>query len=339
MMLILAIESSCDETAAAVVEDGRRALSSVVASQNDLHGHFGGVVPELASRRHLEMIVPVVDEALARAGVGLKEITGLAVTQGPGLVGALVVGFSFAKALAMARGLPLVGVDHLHAHLLAVFLEAAPSFPFVALVVSGGHTNLYLVDDFLTYRLLGQTRDDAAGEAFDKVAKLLELGYPGGPIISQIAQKGNPQAIPLPRARVKGAPLDFSFSGLKTAVVHYVRRVKAQGEPLPLADLCASFETAVVEMLVERTLLAVEQTGVKTVVLAGGVAANPRLRKTLKAAGRERGLEVFTPSPALCTDNAAMVGVAGYHLHKAGRLLDLEADVYARAKTLRHVSG
>ena len=338
-MLILAIESSCDETAAAVVEDGRRALSSVVASQNDLHGHFGGVVPELASRRHLEMIVPVVDEALARAGVGLKEITGLAVTQGPGLVGALVVGFSFAKALAMARGLPLVGVDHLHAHLLAVFLEATPSFPFVALVVSGGHTNLYLVDDFLTYRLLGQTRDDAAGEAFDKVAKLLELGYPGGPIISQIAQKGNPQAIPLPRARVKGAPLDFSFSGLKTAVVHYVRRVKAQGEPLPLADLCASFETAVVEMLVERTLLAVEQTGVKTVVLAGGVAANPRLRKTLKAAGRERGLEVFTPSPALCTDNAAMVGVAGYHLHKAGRLLDLEADVYARAKTLRHVSG
>ena len=338
-MLILAIESSCDETAAAVVEDGRRALSSVVASQNDLHGHFGGVVPELASRRHLEMIVPVVDEALARAGVGLKEITGLAVTQGPGLVGALVVGFSFAKALAMARGLPLVGVDHLHAHLLAVFLEAAPSFPFVALVVSGGHTNLYLVDDFLTYRLLGQTRDDAAGEAFDKVAKLLELGYPGGPIISQIAQKGNPQAIPLPRARVKGAPLDFSFSGLKTAVVHYVRRVKAQGEPLPLADLCASFEAAVVEMLVERTLLAVEQTGVKTVVLAGGVAANPRLRKTLKAAGIKRGLEVFTPSPALCTDNAAMVGVAGYHLHKAGRLLDLEADVYARAKTLRHVSG
>ncbi|WP_456432203.1 tRNA (adenosine(37)-N6)-threonylcarbamoyltransferase complex transferase subunit TsaD [Thermosulfuriphilus sp.] len=336
-MLILAIESSCDETAAAVVEDGRRALSSVVASQTDLHGPFGGVVPELASRRHLEMIVPVVTEALKEASVSISDLDALAVTQGPGLVGALVVGLSFAKAAAMAANLPLVGVDHLHAHLLAIFLEGSPTFPFVALVVSGGHTSLYFVENFLIYRLIGQTRDDAAGEAFDKVAKLLGLGYPGGPVISSRAQGGNPEAIPFPRARVNGAPFDFSFSGLKTAVVQYVREKQTSGQPLAIDDICASFEAAVVDVLVERAILAAKKTGVKTIVLAGGVAANPRLRTSLKEAGQREALAVFIPGPHLCTDNAAMVGVAGYYLLKAGHLLDFEADVYARSQVPRYV--
>jgi N6-L-threonylcarbamoyladenine synthase len=331
-MLILGIETSCDETAAAVVADGRTVLSSVVATQFELHAQYGGVVPELAARRHLENILPVIQGALDQAGVTLQDLDGLAVTQGPGLIGALVIGMAAAKALAFTLQKPLVGVHHLQAHILAAFLTATPpEFPFVALVVSGGHTNLYRVDDFKEMTLLGRSRDDAAGEAFDKVAKLMALGYPGGVQIEALAAAGNPEAYRLPRPRIQAEPLTFSFSGLKTAVWH---QLKQHPEILTDAgashDLAAGFQAAVVDSLTSRAWLALTQEGCSRLVVCGGVAANGRLRQILQEHARSAGLELFLPSPALCTDNAAMVAALGYRRLMAGERLDLNGDVFSR---------
>ncbi|ADW17155.1 O-sialoglycoprotein endopeptidase [Desulfobulbus propionicus DSM 2032] len=331
-MLILAIESSCDDTAAAVVQPENRVLSSIISSQNEIHARFGGIVPELASRRHIEMIQPVVDEALHQAGVDLTDIDLIATTQGPGLVGSLLVGFTFAKGLALVRGLPCVGVDHMAAHLLSCLLEERqPAFPYTALIVSGGNTSLFAVEDPLSFTRLGCTRDDAAGEAFDKVAKLLGLGYPGGPVISRLAADGDPTAIAFPRARLGEHSLDFSFSGLKTSVASQVDSLRRNGAPLPIPDICASFQEAVVDVLVDKTLAAAERTGHQRIVIGGGVAANPRLRNALAQRCDAHGLELFMPSPVYCTDNAAMVAVAGYYRFLGGHLLDADADAYSRS--------
>jgi N6-L-threonylcarbamoyladenine synthase len=325
MDLILGVETSCDETAAAVVEDGGRILSSVVASQVEVHAPYGGIVPELASRRHLEMILPVLTRALQDAGVGLADLTAVAVTAGPGLVGSLLVGVSAAKALAYCRRLPLVAVNHLEGHIAAARLEWPQIVhPFVALVVSGGHTHLYHVPAECQYRLLGRTRDDAAGEAFDKVAKLLNLGYPGGPLIEREAARGNPRAIPFPRAVCSDGSLDFSFSGLKTAVVHHLkgygptgRAGEAPGDA-EVRDICASFQEAAVDMLVERLMRAAREVGVGRLVVAGGVACNGALRRALKAEAEAEGFELYLPAPALCTDNAAMIAAAGAVRYRRG---------------------
>jgi len=331
-MLVLGIETSCDETAAAVVANGRRVLSSVVATQFELHAQYGGVVPELAARRHLESILPVIQGALDQAGVSGKEIDGLAVTQGPGLIGALVIGMAVGKALALAWNRPLVGVHHLQAHILAAFLtENPPAFPLVALVVSGGHTNLYLVHDLRRMDLLGRSRDDAAGEAFDKVAKLLHLGYPGGVIIERLAAQGNPGTFPLPRPRIPEEPLTFSFSGLKTAVAHQIKNHPETLTNLSVqADLAAGFQEAVVDCLVSRAFLALEETRSQRLVVCGGVAANGRLRRALQEKAAASGIGLFLPPLALCTDNAAMVAAAGYHRLQAGERLALDADVFSR---------
>ncbi|MCL4500279.1 MAG: tRNA (adenosine(37)-N6)-threonylcarbamoyltransferase complex transferase subunit TsaD [Deltaproteobacteria bacterium] len=331
-MLILGIETSCDETAAAVVEDGRRILSSVVATQFEAHAAYGGVVPEIAARRHLENILPVIQGALDQAAVTLKNLDGLAVTQGPGLIGALVIGMAAAKTLAFTHKLPLAGVHHLQAHILAAFLGIEPpAFPFVALVVSGGHTNLYRVTSFLEMKLLGRSRDDAAGEAFDKVAKLMQLGYPGGVKIEALAAHGNPEAIALPRPRIPEEPLTFSFSGLKTAVaLHIKNHPEMLIDPSAQSDLAASFQEAVVDSLVSRAWLALSQTGCERLVVCGGVAANGHLRKVLQERAAASGTGLFLPLLHLCGDNAAMVAAAGYHLLRAGNRLDLDADVFSR---------
>lgn len=331
-MLILGIETSCDETAAAVVEDGRRVLSSVVATQFELHAQYGGVVPELAARRHLENILPVIQGALDQAGVTLKDLDGLAVTQGPGLIGALVIGMAVAKVLSYSLNKPLAGVHHLQAHILAAFLTAnPPEFPFVALVVSGGHTNLYQVTSFLDMALLGRSRDDAAGEAFDKVAKLLRLGYPGGVQIEALAAAGNPAAFHLPRPRIVEEPLTFSFSGLKTAVAFQLKKTpEILAAAAARADLAASFQEAVVDSLTSRAWLALEQTHGHRLVVCGGVAANSRLRQALRNLAQRDGTELFLPPIPLCGDNAAMVAALGYHRLQAGEQLDLAADVFSR---------
>lgn len=328
-MLVLAIESSCDETAAAVVRDGRRVLSNVIASQVDVHAKYGGVVPELASRKHLEAISIVVDEALTKAGVTLDDIEGLTVTRGPGLVGALLVGLSLAKAVAFARDLPLVGVHHIEGHILAPLLEHPVAFPYLALAVSGGHTHLYRVDGVGCYRTLGRTLDDAAGEAFDKVGKLLGLGYPGGVQIDRLAARGNPRAIDFPRPLLHKHHLDFSFSGIKTSVLNYV---KGQVEPLneaALRDLAASFQAAVVEVLVKKTLQAAEEESLERIVVAGGVACNSGLRREMSALSASRGKRIFFPSPLLCADNAAMLAVAGDFYLEAGRREPLDLNALA----------
>ena len=331
-MLILAIESSCDDTAAAVLEPDDRLLSSVISSQNEIHARFGGIVPELASRRHIEMIQPVVDQALALAGVQLTDIDLITATQGPGLVGSLLVGFTFAKALALVRGIPCVGVDHMAGHLLSCLLEAdKPEFPYTSLIVSGGNTSLYAVQDPVTYTRLGRSRDDAAGEAFDKVAKLLDLGYPGGPVISKLALEGNPAAIAFPRAWLGEDSLDFSFSGLKTSVVNHVNTQRRTNLPFALADICASFQEAVVSVLVKKTLAAAAQTGHTRIVLGGGVAANTRLRTVMQQHCAEKGLQLFMPSPVFCTDNAAMIAVAGYHQFLRGDRVNPDTDAYSRS--------
>ncbi len=313
-MKVLGIETSCDETAASVVEDGRRVLSDVVSTQIDIHRRWGGVVPELASRNHVVQLMPVVDEALSRAGVTPGELDGLAVTSGPGLVGALLVGVQAAKALALAWGKPLVRVNHLEGHLVAAFLAGEPpEFPYLGLVVSGGHTSLYLAEGFGRYRLLGQTRDDAAGEAFDKGAKLLGLPYPGGVAIDRLAREGDPRALRFPKAIVKGGPLEFSFSGLKTALLHHVRR-HGVPEGRALADLCASYQEAIVSALVQKLFRAARTLQLDRVVISGGVAANSRLRAAVaERAAEYEGMKVLVPAVRLCTDNAAMIAVAGTH--------------------------
>jgi N6-L-threonylcarbamoyladenine synthase len=328
-MRVLAIETSCDETAAAVVEDGRRVLSDVVATQIEIHRRWGGVVPELASRNHVVQVMPVVDEALGRAGVGPEGIDAIAVTSGPGLVGALLVGVQAAKALALAWGKPLVPVNHLEGHLVAAFLsEPPPVFPYLGLVVSGGHTSLYAARGFGDYRLLGHTRDDAAGEAFDKGAKLLGLPYPGGVAIDRLAKEGDPAAIRFPKAIVKGADLDFSFSGLKTALLHHVKK-RGVGEGSGLADLCASYQEAIVRALVEKSFRAARRLQFDRLVLSGGVAANSRLRAAVAAKAAEyEEMSIFLPPARLCTDNAAMIAVAGTHAFGRGLRAggDLNAD-------------
>jgi N6-L-threonylcarbamoyladenine synthase len=328
-MLVLGLETSCDETAAAVVEDGRIVRGDAIASQVEIHARWGGIVPEIASRAHLEQVVPVVDEALRLAGVGIAALDAVAVTRGPGLVGALLVGVQFGKALAWSRGLPLIGVHHLEGHLAAVFLDAVdegvpgsatekPGFPHLGLLVSGGHSEILVVSDHGRYRLLGATRDDAAGEAFDKVGKLLGLGYPAGPTIDRLAATGNPRAVALPRA-MRGRGLDLSFSGLKTAVAQHLG-----GRPAPegqaLSDLCASFQAALCDQLAEKVELALVEEGLRELVLAGGVAANRGLRAALAAVCARHGVRLFVPTPALCTDNAAMIAAAGYqHLVRGER--------------------
>jgi N6-L-threonylcarbamoyladenine synthase len=332
-MRLLAIETSCDDTGAAVVLNGRKILSNVVSSQNSIHQKYGGVVPELASRRHIEMIVPIVTEALKGANLTLKEIDGIAVTQGPGLVGSLLIGLSFAKSVAFATGKPIVGVNHVEGHLSAIFLEKnPPRFPFIGLVVSGGHTSLFRMDGFGKYKRLGQTRDDAAGEAFDKVAKLLGLGYPGGPIIDELSKKGNPKTIGFPRPSLSKNSLDFSFSGLKTAVVNYV---KSHPEPRGgyseelVRDIVSSFQEAVIDVLVKKTIRAALDQKLKRIVLSGGVAANQHLRKRMSEAAHEEKLSVYIPSPVFCTDNAAMIGVVGYEYLKKGIRSPLSLNAFS----------
>lgn len=317
-MLVLGIETSCDETAASVVRDGKKILSNIIASQIDFHKKFGGVVPEIASRKHLELINPVIGEALREAKVTFKELGLVAVTSGPGLVGSLLVGLSTAKAIAYVHNLPLIGVNHLEGHIYSNLLEHPHlKFPFLSLIVSGGHTSLVYVKEEGSYELLGSTRDDAVGEAYDKVAKLLNLGYPGGPLIDKLAQRGNPQKIDFPRAYL-GKSLDFSFSGLKTAVLYYLQGSKrGRKKILPLRgsnleDICASFQQAVVDVLREKTFRAAAEKKARRVVLGGGVAANRTLRRELGKGNAKGKVEVYFPSPGLCTDNAAMIACAGY---------------------------
>jgi len=332
-MRVLGIETSCDDTGAAVVLNGRKILSNVVSSQVSIHQKYGGVVPELASRRHIESIVPIVREALETAQLTLRDIDGIAVTQGPGLVGSLLVGLSFAKSLSFVTGLPFVGVNHIEAHLSAIFLdENPPKFPFIGLVVSGGHTSLFRVDGFGNYKRLGQTRDDAAGEAFDKVAKLLGLGYPGGPIIDELSKSGDQKAIRFPRSFLSKNSLDFSFSGLKTAVVNYV---KSHPEPAGgysedlVRDIVSSFQEAVVDVLVKKTLQAAHHQGLRRIVLSGGVAANRHLREKIKEEASRQKVKVYLPSPSFCTDNAAMVGVVGYEYLKRGIQSPLSLNAFS----------
>lgn len=319
-MRLLTIESSCDETSAAVVQDGVEVLSNVIASQEAIHSLYGGVVPEIASRKHLEVVSPVIEEALSRASLTLDSIEGVAVTQGPGLAGALLVGISVAKALAYARDIPLIGIHHIEGHLFAVFLEKPVLFPFVALVVSGGHTHLYRVDGFARYRTLGQTRDDAAGEAFDKVAKILGLPYPGGALIDKLASAGDPGSIRFPRPLLHDGSFNFSFSGLKTSVMQFVRKNPESMGGRALDDLCASFQAAVCDVLVGKTRAALLETGIDRLVVAGGVACNSGLRAAMATLAEETGVTLFIPSPLLCTDNAAMLAVpADYYLRNGIR--------------------
>ena len=313
-VLILAIESSCDETASAVVKNGREVLSNVISSQIALHTLYGGVVPEIASRKHIEKINEVIQEALDQAGVKLSEIDAIGVTYGPGLVGALLVGVAEAKAISYAAGIPLVGVHHIEGHISANYIackELEP--PFICLVVSGGHTHLVVVRDYGKYEIIGKTRDDAAGEAFDKVARAIGLGYPGGPKIDRLAKEGNPDAIHFPRAKVEDAPYDFSFSGVKSAVLNYLNGCHMKGEPVVEADVAASFQKAVCDVLVEHAVQAVKDYGIPKLALAGGVASNSALREAMKAACEKKGVSFYYPSPILCTDNAAMIGAAAYY--------------------------
>ena len=323
-MLILGIESSCDETAAAVTRDGREVLSSVINTQIAIHKKFGGVVPEVASRRHIEVIDDVIDEALAKANVTFDDIDAIAVTYGPGLVGALLVGVSTAKALAYALGKPLIPVHHIKGHITANYVahkDLEP--PFVCLVASGGHSHIVYAEDYTHYEIMGRTRDDAAGEAFDKIARVLGLGYPGGPLIDKLAKEGDPKAVVFPRVRMDGASLDFSFSGVKTAVLNYLHKLDQNGETYNKADIAASFQDAVTDVLCEHTIEAAMMKNSKIIAIAGGVAANSALRAKMTEKAGKKGIRVLYPEPVLCTDNAVMIACAGYYEYLAGNRADL----------------
>ncbi len=325
-MLVLGIETSCDETAAAVLENGTRLRSNVIASQDEIHSQFGGIVPELAGRSHVERIHRIIETALKEAGVTLHNIDLIAATQGPGLVVSLLVGLNTAKAMAYSLNIPVMGINHLEGHVLAIFLQEEVPFPFLSLIVSGGHTDLCRVDGFGRYRILGRTRDDAAGESFDKVAKMLGLGYPGGPLIEKIARQGNVEAHNFPRAWLGKNSLDFSFSGLKTAVRNTLAKHQ-NGSSLAKEDIAAGFQEAVVEVLVRKSLAACRQESLKRIVVTGGVAANRYLKDRMTAAAEKEGIDVFVPRPVLCTDNAAMIACAGYYRFRNG--LDSESDPFS----------
>ena len=331
--LILAIESSCDETAASVVKNGREVLSNIISSQIELHKLYGGVVPEIASRKHIEKINQVIEEALAVSGKTLSDMDAIAVTYGPGLVGALLVGVAEAKAISYAANLPLVGVHHIEGHISANYIENKDlEPPFICLVVSGGHTHLVRVKDYGEYEILGRTRDDAAGEAFDKVARAIGLGYPGGPKIDKLAKEGNAGAIHFPKAKIEDAPYDFSFSGLKSAVLNYLHGCKMKGEEIVEADVAASFQKAVVDVLVEHAILAVKESGMDKLAIAGGVASNGSLRKAMEEACAENHIKFYRPSPIFCTDNAAMIGAAGYYEYKKGVRSGLDLNAVPNLK-------
>lgn len=332
-MNILAIESSCDETAAAVVSDGRYVLSNIISSQIDIHKLYGGVVPEIASRKHIEKVIQVVDEALKEANLTMEEIDVIAVTYGPGLVGALLVGVSAAKSIAFAHNKPLIGVHHIEGHISANYIENKElEPPFLCLVVSGGHTNLVIVKDYGEYEVLGKTRDDAAGEAFDKVARAIGLGYPGGPKIQKISEEGNKEAIAFPRAKVVDNPFDFSFSGVKSSVLNYLNSCEMKGEEINRADVAASFQEAVVDVLVSHTIEGAKRLGFTKIAMAGGVASNTALRTRMKEECEKRGFSFYHPSPVLCTDNAAMIGAAAYYDYKKGLISDLTLNAVPSLK-------
>ena len=330
-MILLGIESSCDETAAALVEDGRSILSSVIASQVEEHKIYGGVVPEIASRRHSEAIVGVVQEALSQAGKSLADLDGIAVTYAPGLIGALLVGVNFAKGLALSTGLPLIPVHHLRGHIASNYLSS-PGLepPFLCLVVSGGHSHIVQVEDYTKLKILGRTRDDAAGEAFDKAARAMGIPYPGGVEMDRIAEEGNPNAYKLPHPHVEGAPLDFSFSGLKTAVLNLLNNARQKGEEISVPDLCASYRRAVVSCLTENFFQAAEMTGAKTLAAAGGVSANRLLRRELERLAGERSLPLYLPDKSLCGDNAAMIASQRYYEFLAGNTAGMDLNACAQ---------
>lgn len=331
--LILAIESSCDETSAAVVKNGRQVLSNIISSQIEIHKKFGGVVPEVASRNHVLNISTVVDEAMKTAGVAYDDLSAVAVTYGPGLIGALLVGVSYAKAVSAAKNIPLVAVNHIHGHIAANYIthpDLEP--PFVCLVASGGHSHILQVNSYTEYQILGRTRDDAAGEAFDKIARVIGLGYPGGPKIEALAKEGNPDAVSFPQVEFSDNPYDFSFSGVKTSVINYLHMKEQKKEEIHRADIAASFQKAVVEALTRHTLQAAKAQGAGKIVLAGGVSANGALRASFEASARENKLQLFYPQPILCTDNAAMIGCAGFYKYKNNDFADSSLNAVANLK-------
>lgn len=331
--IVLGIESSCDETSAAVVKGGREVLSNVISSQIDLHKKFGGVVPEVASRKHVELIDAVIQEALDEAGVTLKDVDIIGATYGPGLVGALLVGLSTAKALAYAAKKKFVGVNHIEGHICADFLahkELEP--PFICLVVSGGHTNIVYIKNYGEFKIMGRTRDDAAGEAYDKIARAIGLGYPGGPLIDKLSKTGNKNAIVFPRAHLEEGSFDFSFSGLKSAVLNYLNKAKMEGRDVNNADVAAAFQESVIDVLVDKTVSAARKMNIKTIAVAGGVAANSRLRERLLEEGKAKGMKVYFPPPVLCTDNAAMIASAAYYEYIRGNESDMNLNAVPSLK-------
>lgn len=329
-IIILGVETSCDETSAAVVRNGRDVLSNIISSQVPVHQKYGGVVPEIASRKHVELVIPVIEEALKEAHIDLKQVDAIGVTYGPGLVGALLVGVSAAKALAIALDKPLIGVHHIEGHIAANYLQDKNlTPPFICLIVSGGHSHIVFVEDYCTFEVLGRTRDDAAGEAFDKIARVLGLGYPGGPLIDKLSKEGNAQAISFPKVHFTDGSLDFSFSGLKTAVMNYVNSKIQKSEEWSAADVAASFQKAVVDVLVQNTISAAKAKNINKIALAGGVASNSMLRKEMQDAGKANGINIYYPSPVLCTDNAAMIACGAYYQYLRGNFADYTLNAVA----------